>query len=98
MPFLLPPLPPDLDRGGGRAALAGGAPGAAAAGDRGKRRGRRGGPSPIPTLGSGALEGGSTAGGGLLAVVAGAALVVAMEGSAERKKWLWTCGVPRRAA
>jgi hypothetical protein len=57
MPFLLPPLPPDPDRGGGRAALAGSAPGAAAAGDRGKRRGQRGVPSPIPTLGWGALEG-----------------------------------------
>jgi hypothetical protein len=38
------------------------------------------------------------AGGGLLAVVDGAVLVVAMEGSGERKKWSWRCGVPRRAA
>jgi hypothetical protein len=29
---------------------------------------------------------------GLLAVVAGAALVVAMEGSGRRGKWLWRCG------
>jgi hypothetical protein len=35
---------------------------------------------------------------GLLAVVAGAALVVVMEGSGEREKWSWRCGVPRRAA
>jgi hypothetical protein len=35
---------------------------------------------------------------GLLAVVAGAALVVAMEGSGKREKWSWRCGVPRRAA
>jgi hypothetical protein len=42
-------------------------------------------------------RGGSTANDGLLAVVAGAALVVGMEGSEERKKWSWRCGVPRRA-
>jgi hypothetical protein len=35
---------------------------------------------------------------GLLTVVAGAALVVAMEGSGRRENWSWRCGVPRRAA
>jgi hypothetical protein len=35
---------------------------------------------------------------GLFAVVTGAALVVAMEGSGERERWSWRCGVPRRAA
>jgi hypothetical protein len=34
---------------------------------------------------------------GLLAVVAGAALVVAMEGSGRRWNWSWRCGVPRGA-
>jgi hypothetical protein len=47
--------------------------------------------SSLPWLGTD-CGGRSTAGGGLLAVVAGAALVVAMEGSGRRGKWSWRCG------
>jgi hypothetical protein len=46
----------------------------------------------LPWLGTD-CGGRSTAGGGLLAVVAGAALVVAMEGSGGRERWSWMCGV-----
>jgi hypothetical protein len=73
-------------------------PGEAVAGDRGNGEGDEGVLLPFLPWAGVLWRGGSTAGGGLLAVVAGAVLVVAMEDSGERKKWSWRCGVPRRAA
>jgi hypothetical protein len=34
---------------------------------------------------------------GLFTVVAGVALMLAMECSGEREKWSWRCGVPQKA-
>jgi hypothetical protein len=75
MPFLLPPLPPDQDSGGGRAALAGGAPGAAAAGDRWETERKTRAIHPCSYLGR-----------GLLVEVTSSAWAVADYGA-----WRWWC-------